>query len=74
MNAAPSPFNPTRCPLCGRTNQCALEIERATGLAQPPCWCTQATFEPETMARIPALAQGKACLCPDCAATIKAGR
>ena len=59
--------DPTRCPLCGQPNQCAMEVERATGVKQPPCWCSQARFEASLLSRIPEHARGKACLCPACA-------
>jgi hypothetical protein len=61
-------IDPTRCPLCGQANQCANEIERATGVAQPPCWCTQAHFDAALLARVPAAAQQRACICPACVA------
>ena len=36
--------DPTRCPLCGGDNRCAMEIQRETGEPQPPCWCTTQSF------------------------------
>jgi len=60
------PADPTRCPLCGGDNRCAMETEKATGLPQPPCWCVTETFPPALMARIPEAARGRACLCPGC--------
>jgi hypothetical protein len=65
MNAQ-SPVDPTRCPLCGGDNRCAMEIERATGQAQPPCWCTTASFPPDLLQRLPEAARGQACICPAC--------
>jgi len=62
--AAPTP---TTCPLCGQVNRCALELERETGLPQGPCWCTQADFGAELLARVPAEARDRACICPNCA-------
>ena len=56
------------CPLCGQSNQCANETERATGIAQGPCWCTTAVFTPELLARVPAEARRLACICARCAA------
>ena len=41
------PADPNHCPLCGQPNECAMEIERATGVKQPPCWC-QACSQAET--------------------------
>ncbi len=57
----------TRCPVCGQSNRCAMEAERETGIQQPPCWCTQIDFSADLLARIPADARGKDCICPACA-------
>ena len=65
MNA-PTPVDPTRCPLCGGDNRCAMEIERATGQARPPCWCTTTTFPPDLLQRLPQSARGQACICAAC--------
>lgn len=65
QDAAPT-FAST-CPLCGQENQCALEIERATGLKQGPCWCTQVDFSADLLARVPQPAQRQACICAACA-------
>ena len=65
---APATPNPADCPLCGHDNQCAMETQRVTGIQQPPCWCTQATFTAELLARIPPPARGLACVCAACAA------
>lgn len=61
------PINPRLCPLCGQANQCAMEVERASGVQQPPCWCAQTVFTAELLARIPEPARGTACLCAACA-------
>ena len=55
------------CPLCGKVNQCAMEVEKATGVKQPPCWCTQVDFSAELLEKVPAPARGTACICEDCA-------
>ena len=60
-------INPGTCPLCGQPNGCAMERQRATGQPQPPCWCTEVKFEPALLARIPAAAQRRACVCHACA-------
>lgn len=60
--------DPGCCPLCGGDNRCAVEIARATGEAQPPCWCVNATFSPGLLERIPAEARGQACICAACVA------
>jgi len=61
------PADPNLCPLCGQSNQCAGEVERATGVKQPPCWCNQVKFEAELLLRIPEHARRKACICAACA-------
>ncbi|WP_084383307.1 cysteine-rich CWC family protein [Hydrogenophaga flava] len=63
-----TPNDPTRCPLCGGDNRCAMELERATGQPQPPCWCVDAAFPPDLLARLPQEAEGKACICAACVA------
>jgi hypothetical protein len=60
---------PNRCPLCGRPNQCAMEVERKTGVKQPPCWCTQVKFDAALLSNVPEEANGKACICAACAKT-----
>lgn len=65
---APDPLpDPTRCPLCGRPNRCAMETARSGGTPQPPCWCTQVDFSAELLAAVPKQARGKACVCAACA-------
>jgi hypothetical protein len=44
-----------------------METERASGVAQGPCWCTQLDFQADLLARVPAEAQRLACICPACA-------
>ena len=61
-------MNPSLCPLCGQPNRCAMEVEKETGLQQPPCWCTQADFSADLLAALPEEAQGVACICAACAA------
>ena len=60
-------IDPQLCPLCGRPNLCAMEVERVTGVKQPPCWCSQVAFDATQLSRIPEAARGQACLCSDCA-------
>ena len=67
MDAGTRPA-PSRCPLCGESNRCALEIERETGQAQPPCWCMAADFSEALLARVPAAQRRLACICARCAA------
>ncbi|MES3001948.1 MAG: cysteine-rich CWC family protein [Pseudomonadota bacterium] len=61
--------DPSRCPLCGEPNRCAMEIERETGAKQQTCWCTQVDFTADLLARVPAPARNQACICAVCAAT-----
>ncbi|MBC5785550.1 cysteine-rich CWC family protein [Ramlibacter sp. USB13] len=65
-NEASSPA-PSRCPLCGAANRCAMELERETGLPQGPCWCTQAAFGADLLACVPPEAKDRACICQNCA-------
>jgi hypothetical protein len=44
-----------------------MELERATGEQQPPCWCTRVDFSADLLARVPLEAKDRACLCPGCA-------
>lgn len=74
MDTATPAIDPCRCPLCGQPNRCANEVARATGVAQPPCWCTTAIFAPELLARVPAEAQRKACICAACAGAAASSR
>lgn len=70
MPATSAPaVNPTVCPLCSQANQCAMELEKATGQPQGPCWCTQVDFSAALLSRIPAQARGQACVCAACAGT-----
>ena len=62
--AAPDPAS---CPLCGQANRCAMEVERETGVKQPPCWCMQVDFSQELLDRVPAAARRTACICAACA-------
>ena len=55
------------CPICGENNQCAMEIERKTGVKQDACWCTTAKFDELLLSRIPAEKRNLACICAACA-------
>ncbi|MEY4911430.1 MAG: hypothetical protein RL761_1093 [Pseudomonadota bacterium] len=62
-----TPATANKCPLCGHVNQCAMEIERETGLKQAPCWCTGVNFDADLLARVPAEKRNLACICEKCA-------
>jgi hypothetical protein len=53
------------CPLCGGANGCAAA---ASGRLDTPCWCSDATFSAELLARVPQHERGAACVCAACAA------
>ena len=74
LMTAPITVDATLCPLCGQGNQCAMEVEKATGQPQPPCWCTTTRFEAELLARIPAEQRGQACVCARCAQLASASK
>lgn len=61
-------IDPGLCPLCAQPNRCAMESQRAGAVAQAPCWCTTVNFAPDLLARVPAAAQNRACICAACAA------
>jgi len=59
----------SRCPLCGRPNDCAI----AAGSDQP-CWCTRIRIDAAVLEQIPPALRGIACVCPACAAKATGGR
>jgi Cysteine-rich CWC len=65
--SAPASLDSFHCPLCGQPNRCAMEMDRASGHLQPPCWCTQLTFGPALLERVAPQARGLACICRACA-------
>ena len=63
--------DPTRCPLCGASNQCVMADPATRAAAQAGevvCWCVTARVDPAQLARVPPGARMQACLCPACAA------
>ena len=68
MTTGAAVIDVSRCPLCGESNRCAMEVERETGEAQPPCWCMQADFSNAPLAKLPESMRGLACICARCAA------
>ena len=59
-------IDPSKCPICGESNQCAQEIAKATGKPPEACWCMTATFSSELLDRVPKEAQNKAFICSKC--------
>jgi hypothetical protein len=68
MSDLSASLNKSLCPLCGNVNQCAVEIEKLTGIAQAACWCVAVDFSADLLSRLPAAAQGQSCICAACAA------
>jgi len=62
MSTADAVPDPSRCPLCGAPNGCAI----AAG-SPSPCWCASVLIGAEVLDRIPAAARGVACVCARCA-------
>jgi Cysteine-rich CWC len=55
------------CPLCGESNRCAMEIEKATGQKQAACWCVGIDFSVNLLSSVPSALQGTSCICMACA-------
>ncbi len=72
QNATPQTSSASQCPICGQPNLCAMEAERATGITQPPCWCTKVTFNQNVLDHIPEAARNTACVCAACVAATPA--
>jgi hypothetical protein len=58
----PDATSPVQCPLCQSDNRCAV----AAGGSIEDCWCATETIPPAVLARVPAEAAGKACVCSSC--------
>ncbi len=61
-------IDPSKCPICGEPNLCAMEIAKATANPQEPCWCVSVDFSVDVLSKVSAEAQNKACICAKCAA------
>ncbi|WP_137819844.1 cysteine-rich CWC family protein [Pseudomonas sp. 2FG] len=57
-------LDPTRCPLCGLSNQCTQADPRT---AQLPCWCFSTPIDRAVLDNLPAAVRDLVCLCPNCA-------
>lgn len=55
--------DPSRCPLCGSPNGCAM----AAGNGAAACWCMELEIPRDVLARIPETARDRACVCAACA-------
>jgi cysteine-rich CWC protein len=56
--------DPSRCPLCGSPNACAMAADPSA----KHCWCVDATIGPEVLDRLAPEARRVACICARCAA------
>ncbi len=68
MNGTPDSatgIDRSRCPLCGRQNQCAVEA----GKDPRSCWCmaTDIRFSDALLNTVPEPLRGQACICEACA-------
>jgi len=63
-------LDPSRCPLCGGANACAM----AVGRPGEACWCgcAKVTVTAAMLERVPADKRGVACLCAACIARLAA--
>jgi Cysteine-rich CWC len=61
-------LDPSRCPLCGGANGCAM----AAGCNGEACWCTKVTVTAAMLERVPAERRGVACFCAACIARLAA--
>jgi prepilin-type N-terminal cleavage/methylation domain-containing protein/prepilin-type processing-associated H-X9-DG protein len=57
------PPDPSRCPLCGETNDCQLCSPVAN---KGPCWCLSVELPDKLLARVPAPFRNRACVCRRC--------
>ena len=64
-SAATAMDRQARCPLCGRSNACAMA---ASGGTATSCWCTTATFSKALLDRVPEADRGVSCICAACTA------
>lgn len=58
--------DPTRCPLCGGANACAMAKADGDATAGADCWCSGRTIDPAALAAIPEELRMRACLCANC--------
>ncbi|MCH7600712.1 MAG: cysteine-rich CWC family protein [Myxococcales bacterium] len=54
--------DPSQCPLCGESNQCA----RAADPEATQCWCGPEKFPRDLLERVPENAVRRACICHRC--------
>lgn len=60
--------DPSRCPLCGKPNDCQL---CTTAAGNGRCWCQMAESPGQLHARVASAVRGRVCLCRDCLTTCR---
>jgi hypothetical protein len=65
MQTALRPAPQLACPSCGAPDGC---VPARCGSFEAACWCREASFGAELLARVPAAQRGLACICAACAA------
>lgn len=70
MESAATPRTASHCPVCGQANGCQ---PAARASFETACWCRDAAFSDDAVARIPAAMRGLACICSSCAGLAGAG-
>jgi len=56
-----STMDPRFCPLCGKANGCGMAEGKTT------CWCFETKIPKSVLARVPAEAEDRVCVCASCA-------
>ena len=59
----PPDLDPSKCPLCGRPNECRLA---SPGAPKIPCWCVEVEIPKALLARVPEALRNRACICRSC--------
>ena len=61
LDVSTGKLDPSRCPLCGQTNQCGM----AAGATS--CWCFDTKIPADVLEKLPPEARELACVCRACA-------
>ena len=63
FNLTPTACDASRCPLCGRPNDCQCCTASAY---KGPCWCLAEKIPDALLTRVPPDLRNRACICRDC--------
>ena len=55
------PIDPSKCPLCGKPNQCGIAAGKGT------CWCFSEKVPETVLDQVPEAVRDEACVCEWCA-------